>query len=912
MKKHLTFLALFTLALCVVLALAACGPGTTGDNCAELGHSFGEPTELTAATCTEAGVAEAVCTRCGEKSKTEIAMTEHKEKTVAGTPATCTSDGTTDKTVCEYCGEVLTAATVIPKGHVMGDTYSVNRPRNNSTGMVRFDCGREGCSYKFDYTLPKLTDTGYIKTQVGEEVTYTLTVEGKAVSFTISNFMFTQITSGLSHYYEVRSYSGNTANLTIPATYEGAPVKSIGEGAFKNNTSLTTITLPEGLENISASAFSGCTALSSISIPTGCKIIDDEAFAGCTSLTAAALPSGLEYIYVKAFYGCSRLSTLNIPSNLYLIGESAFEGCTSLVSATVSERTTLHDTVFKGCTALRTFTLGKEPYGQGQLEGCSALEVLTLANLNTDIGYLFDKDFNYRYDTNADVLPASLKELTVLDCDTFGGLTNVTTIEKVVLNSCRVIDGEAFKNCTSLSTVILPDNIEKIYCGAFDGCTSLVTYEYQSGKYLGNGTNNYLALIGYAEPSTSVAFNVNEGTKTVSLTGDFWSDFTVYNIPVSVKYIQGYPSSSGVNIVYAGTVGEWVTVSQEERLAKFGTVTFRDGKKNTEITSIELLHGTKFIDNAMLSDFSALTSLTLPVSIEYMQSGTFSRTDVKTLYYKGEHEDWYNIQQLNRYTLQHMEHIYFYSEATREFYEPTYIKLVDSTDNCKGFSALEIIILPKSTTFYYANDFDAFEGCDLFYEGTAEEWARVSNGAAIQNKFNVYFYSEAEQTLEGYLATPEKLWHYSEGGVPKAWVKLDNNVNNRTYSYSYTNVEVSDVYWEMLKEAERLDILDDLFGDDTISIELVTSSSTKAEYEGKLKNISKLTGTDLSISFADGKMTVRKVGTVELDYIEANGKIYAKVGYRYEEYAKVDGDTVVEDASSDEYVTIEHIWTLAQ
>ena len=61
--------------------------------------------------------------------------------------------------------------------------------------------------------------------------------------------------------YEVVSYSGSASSLTIPAKVENADVTKIGEEAFLNKTSLTSISLPNSITVIGARAFKGCTNL---------------------------------------------------------------------------------------------------------------------------------------------------------------------------------------------------------------------------------------------------------------------------------------------------------------------------------------------------------------------------------------------------------------------------------------------------------------------------------------------------------------------------------------------------------------------------------------------------------------------------------------------------------------------------
>ena len=89
-------------------------------------------------------------------------------------------------------------------------------------------------------------------------------------------------------------YSGSGTQLILPtsATYNGTVYSMankngdlmVGQDAFKNNTKITKVAIPDGYEGISNDAFAGCTALTEVAIGKSVSFIADGAFAGCTNL----------------------------------------------------------------------------------------------------------------------------------------------------------------------------------------------------------------------------------------------------------------------------------------------------------------------------------------------------------------------------------------------------------------------------------------------------------------------------------------------------------------------------------------------------------------------------------------------------------------------------------------------------
>jgi hypothetical protein len=113
--------------------------------------------------------------------------------------------------------------------------------------------------------------------------------------------------------------NGRTARISsvvIPGT-----VTHISDEAFRNCEDLKEITLPKSLKSIGMGAFWG-TGLTSITIPEGVTALGEfdgsnagSVFFGCENLTSVTLPESLEEIWDSTFASCPELTTVNLPSH---------------------------------------------------------------------------------------------------------------------------------------------------------------------------------------------------------------------------------------------------------------------------------------------------------------------------------------------------------------------------------------------------------------------------------------------------------------------------------------------------------------------------------------------------------------------------------------------------------------------
>lgn len=210
----------------------------------------------------------------------------------------------------------------------------------------------------------------------------------------------------------ITKYTGTESTVILPSTINSWPVTKIGEAAFQDNTTITSVTIPDSVTEIGANAFAGCTNLTSVNyagdwsnltiqsgnpavedavnaqlfdfefipnntavivkkyngtaadvtIPSHYKgkpvtMIDHAAFHD-SAVTSVTIPDSVTSIPDDAFAFCSQLTNISIPNSVTFIGFSAFNSCTSLKSITLpSSLSTIQSTAFYNCGNLETIRI---------------------------------------------------------------------------------------------------------------------------------------------------------------------------------------------------------------------------------------------------------------------------------------------------------------------------------------------------------------------------------------------------------------------------------------------------------------------------------------------------------------------------------------------------------------------------
>ena len=195
-------------------------------------------------------------------------------------------------------------------------------------------------------------------------------------SKTYGDFTYEEAKDGIT----ITGYTGEAKKVVIPDKINGTEVISIGNKAFWECTSLTGVTIPEGVTSIGDRAFEHCASLTSVTIPEGVTSIGNDAFSLCGNLTSISLPKSLTSIGSYGFSGTD-LTSITIPENVRSIGCEAFFLCDKLKKVVLPEGITrISSKTFAMCSNLTSITIPDSvtSIGNGVFCGCSKLKSVVI------------------------------------------------------------------------------------------------------------------------------------------------------------------------------------------------------------------------------------------------------------------------------------------------------------------------------------------------------------------------------------------------------------------------------------------------------------------------------------------------------------------------------------------------------
>ena len=91
-------------------------------------------------------------------------------------------------------------------------------------------------------------------------------------------------------------------------------VTKIGKDSF-NGSQISSVIIPEGVEEIEFGAFRNCFKLSKVQLPNSLRVLGQQAFAA-TGLVSLHIPEGVTEIGLAAFFNSRTLRSISIPSTV--------------------------------------------------------------------------------------------------------------------------------------------------------------------------------------------------------------------------------------------------------------------------------------------------------------------------------------------------------------------------------------------------------------------------------------------------------------------------------------------------------------------------------------------------------------------------------------------------------------------
>ena len=474
----------------------------------------------------------------------------------------------------------------------------------------------------------------------------------------------------------ITGFDGSRSVVEIPETYGGAKVTSIAAGAFRGQTMITDVVIPEGVTYIGREAFAGCSALVRVKIPTsvtqvganlfegtpydstltgelvyinsilyrcqsdavtvsirqGTTVIAEEAFINRVNLAAIVVPDGVSYIGSNAFKNCSALSQIEIPKSVRDIVANAFDG-TKWYEDRKHEMIYINDLLYR--VPAEIIVQSEQP--TGSLRDKDAAE-LAKSGVATQIIPYTDVIVQGETTTictlafaNTPVQKVQLPStLTTIH---YGAFQNCTALKQITLpESMTFIEGGAFQNCSVLSSILVPQNVTYLGASAFSGCTSLTSATLpQAITRISSGlfencsslttvqASSALTSIGsraFAETSALSSFTFPQTLTAVGAESFTGSGIVTANLPQSVTYLGAGAFADCTKLVYAQVPAAIQAVRER---------TFRNC---TELKNVSIPEGIRYIGAAAFQNDVSLQTVDFAQSLLTICDNAFEGSGV--------------------------------------------------------------------------------------------------------------------------------------------------------------------------------------------------------------------------------------------------------------------------------------------
>lgn len=485
-------------------------------------------------------------------------------------------------------------------------------------------------TYTFSDTVSEIKNHLFIGCQCIEEITFPNN------SFIINEGAFSSCKnlSTLNNFDKCNTAHLGAFSYCNLNAIDLSNLTEIPRAFIAGNKNITTITIPDTINEIPDYLFYKCTNLQSITLSNNITTIGSYAFAECTNLQEIYIPETVTLIDGFAFAECKSLNNINIENVITLNGR-IFENCTNIQAIILNDSiTSLPFRIFYGCKNLRTInteniiTIGKEAF-----DYCESLETLNISkdcnisysiinhreiapfigcnNLNIildeeNLNYSIVDDFFCTKDGSQIICCAKpMEECVIPDAITsimIGAFQNRNFTSIKFGDNVETIPYNLCKNCENLTDIDF-NNIYTIHNSAFEGCISLeeitFTKEVVFGEFPSNNVKNTfkdcvnLKYVNFSNEQTTLYLDVFANCVS----------FTDLYIPEGVTSINGSIKNSNIKNIHATSLDAWLSIDKDA----YYTAVKTDGFYNPLVYAENL-----YIDGELVTDVVMNRNAILP------------------------------------------------------------------------------------------------------------------------------------------------------------------------------------------------------------------------------------------------------------------------------------------------------------
>ncbi len=388
---------------------------------------------------------------------------------------------------------------------------------------------------------------------------------------------------------------------------------NLGQSAFRESSSIVSVSFLGGEIIMSGNDFADCTALKSITFANCEVILGEWAFYGCTAIEGVNFSGCVKAISNYAFQNCTSLKSVVIESNIETVGMAAFADCTALTDVTIENGVKkISSSVFSGCTALKTIVIPDSVTSLGgyAFADCSALESITIGkNVKAfdACTFLRCKNLGTVYYTGS-----------ISDWCKIEMFQSVSSSSPLALAADLYIQGEL------LVDLVIPSDVTRIPANAFYGCDSIKSITVHKGvTEIGNSAFSCTSL------ETLVIENA---------TGISWSSVFDSNARQTLKTVHVKSGEISDSAFVNCTVLE--TVILDSGVTSIGERVFNGCKA---LESIAIPEGVTRLEDQTFVGCEVLESVKLPSTLSYLEY-PFDGYKTVEITFSGTIDQWHNIE----------------------------------------------------------------------------------------------------------------------------------------------------------------------------------------------------------------------------------------------------------------------------